>query len=108
RHRINVLPPEFLAKMQRRLPEVKFDGVGLSDALDFLRDVSGVKIELPADVLKAAKLTPDVPITIRSRNISFNIVLEQILHAAGGDPPLDYNEHDGRITITTAPPAEVK
>jgi TPR repeat protein len=104
RHRAKTLSPQFLARMQRPLPEVKFEGVALRKALDVLAETSGLKIELPADVLKAAKLTPDTPVTSRSRNMRFDVALEQILHSAGGNPPLDYNEHDDRITITTAPP----
>jgi hypothetical protein len=74
--------------------------------LDFLQDASGIKIELPANVLKTARLTPDTPVTSRSRNMNFDVALEQILHSAGGYPPLDYDEHDGQITIIAARPPE--
>ena len=32
------------ALLARRMPEVRFDGVGLGDCVEFLRDVSGERI----------------------------------------------------------------
>ena len=36
--------PAVIARLDRQLPEVNFKGQGLSDVMDFLRDVSGAEI----------------------------------------------------------------
>jgi len=82
---------------------VNFDKVGLSDALEFLRDVSGANIAIQWKALEAAGVDRAAPVTMRARNPKFSTALKAILSDAGGDAvKLGFEIEDGVIVITTA------
>jgi beta-lactamase regulating signal transducer with metallopeptidase domain len=91
-------------RLDRVLPEVTFDGVGLSDVIDFMRDVSGAKIFVNWKSLEAAKIDRNAPVTVRLRNVQLFKALNIILDAAagGGREKLGYTIDDGVLTISTA------
>src|SRR2546421_12433250 len=53
------------AQLDRVLPAVNFANVTLKDAIDFLRDVSGLNIHLNWKAIEAAGITEDTPINIK-------------------------------------------
>ena len=55
------------AQLDRPLPELQFDGVGFSDVIDFLRDVSGANIFVNWKSLEAAGVDRNAPVTARLR-----------------------------------------
>jgi hypothetical protein len=92
-----------LAKLDRVLPAVKFDGVAFADVLDFLQDVSGTKIVAPWDKLKAAGIDKNKAVTLNVRNEKFSDVLSVLLIKAAGKPGvLKYGVEHGNIVIVVA------
>jgi hypothetical protein len=83
------------------IPEVRLDGVPLTDALDFLRDISGVNLVVNWKALEDAGVTRDTPISLRLRSIPLRKALELILSEAGGGDKLTYDIDDGIVEITT-------
>ena len=49
------------AQLDRTLPDVKFDGVGFSDVIDFLRDVNGANIFVNWKALEGAGIDKNAP-----------------------------------------------
>jgi len=89
-----------LASLDRVLPAVNFDGVGFGDVLDFLKDVSGVKIVAPWDKLKAVGVEKNKPMTLNVRNEKFADVLNVVLVKAAGKPGvLGCTVEQGEIVI---------
>jgi beta-lactamase regulating signal transducer with metallopeptidase domain len=93
------------AQLERQLPELKFDGVGFSDVIDFLRDVSGANIFVNWKSLEAAGIDRNAPTTIQLRNVKFSQALALVLDAvAGKEGVLSYRADGEVITITAREP----
>ena len=69
----------------RLLPALQFDFVGLSDVIDFMRDVSGADIEVYWHPLRAAKMDQNTPVSAAFRNIPFGEALTKALSSAGAE-----------------------
>jgi hypothetical protein len=89
------------AALNRSLPELKFDGVGLSDCIDFLRDVSGSNINVNWKALAEASVQKDAPITVRLYGVPLRKALSIILDQATGGEPLTFYVEDNVIEVTT-------
>lgn len=83
------------------LPEVKLSGVAFADALDFLRDISGVNMTVNWKALETAGITRDAPVNVRLRSVSLRKALLMILAEAGGGDTLTYDMDEGVVEITT-------
>ncbi|MGH7178948.1 MAG: hypothetical protein ACREJC_16345 [Tepidisphaeraceae bacterium] len=83
------------------LPEVNLTGVALSDALDFLRDVSGANLHVEWKALEALGVGRDTPVNVRLRSVSLRKVLNIILAESGAGAPLAYYVDGGVIEVTT-------
>ena len=91
------------AQLDRTLPELKFDAVGFSDVIDFLRDVSGSNIFVNWKSLEAAGIDRNTPVTASLHNVKFAKALNVILDSVGGgQTKLGYTIDEGVITISTA------
>ncbi len=91
------------AQLDRRLPEVRFDGIGFSDVIDFLRDVTSANIFVNWQALESSGIDRNAPVTARLRDVRFSKALDIILSAVGGSlVQLGYTIDDGVITISTA------
>jgi len=91
------------AQLDRALPEVAFDGVGFSDVIDFLRDVSGANIFVNWKTLEGAGVDRNAPVTAKLRNVKFSKALSIILDSVGGGTAkLGYTIDEGVIEIGTA------
>jgi beta-lactamase regulating signal transducer with metallopeptidase domain len=77
-------PPELQRKLDLILPQVTFDVVGFGDVLHFFGDVSGIKINVNWEALRAAGVDQSTPVTARLRNIKFSKALNVILDSVGG------------------------
>lgn len=73
------IDPVLRAQLDRQLPQVEFNGVGLTDVIDFLRDVSGANIVVNWKDLEAAGIDRNSPVTVKLRNIKFSKALSVIL-----------------------------
>lgn len=89
------------AALNRILPEVRFENIPLGDAIDFLRDVTGVNIEVDWRALSRAKANKDTVISARVRGVTFEKALMLILDSTKSESPLGYVIQDGVILITS-------
>ena len=89
------------AALDRAIPEVRFEGVPLSDAIDFMRDVTGANILVDWRALSRAKVDKNAPVTVRVQGVSFEKALATILQSIDSDPALGFVVQDGVILITT-------
>jgi hypothetical protein len=86
----------------RVLPEVVFNGVGLDDAIDFLRDVSGAAFDVNWEALQAAGVKKDAAVTLKLSNVKFPRALQLVLESVGGKQArLHASVEDGRVLVTT-------
>jgi general secretion pathway protein D len=83
------------------LPNVNLDNVLLSDAIDFLRDVSGANVHVNWRALEAAGVGKDTQVNVRLRTVTLRKVLDLVLGEAGAGVALAYYVDQGVIEITT-------
>ncbi|HVT90213.1 MAG TPA: hypothetical protein VHD56_15280 [Tepidisphaeraceae bacterium] len=92
-----------LAILEKKLPEVKFENLGLADVVQFLQDVSGANIVPIWRALETAGIDRNTPVNARLRDVKFSKVLDTILRDVGGGAvKLGYTVDEGVITISTA------
>jgi hypothetical protein len=96
------------ATLNTTLPEVNFNGVGLTDAIDFLRDVSGANIAVNWKALEEAGVAKDTPVNVRLRRVSLRKAMETVLSEVGGGDKLAYDTDQNVIEITTSELANAK
>jgi uncharacterized membrane protein YgcG len=97
------------ATLARTMPELKFDGVAFSDAVDFLRDVTAANLVVNWKALEGAGVTKDTVVNLKVRGVSLRKALSLLLAEAGGaDGAITYTVEDGVIEITTTDLADRK
>jgi hypothetical protein len=87
--------------LSHKLPAAKLDNVSLGDALDFLRDIAGVNINVDWKALNAANITKDSQININLHDVTAGKVLELILGQVGPGDLLTYYIDQNVVEITT-------
>jgi hypothetical protein len=87
--------------LSRNLPVINFTGVGFKDAIDFLRDVSGLNIHVNWKAIDAAGVAADTPVNIKLRNVPVRKALSLVLTEASGGVGLTFYVEDGVVEITT-------
>jgi hypothetical protein len=102
------IDPVLRRQLERQLPELQFDGVGLNDVIDFLRDVSGTNIVVNWKSLEAAGVDKNTPMTAKLRNIKFSKALNVLLDSAGGGSGLVVWRPEGNVITITAGSARGK
>jgi beta-lactamase regulating signal transducer with metallopeptidase domain len=88
-------------QLGRKLPEVNFNNVALSDAVDFLRDVTGANVFVNWKALHDAGVERTSPVSARMRDVSFGKALTILLDGVERREPLGYTVAEGVITITS-------
>lgn len=76
------------AALDRRIPEVNFRSVPLTDALTFLRDVSGAEIDVDWAGLQPLGVSRDAKIDLSAKGETFGQVLRRAFTAAGAKDPV--------------------
>lgn len=90
------------AKLESKLPPIKFDAVGFNDVIDFLRDVNGANIFVNWKALEAAGIDRQAPVTVNLNNVKFGKALRIILDALSGEKAkLAFKVDSGVIEIST-------
>jgi hypothetical protein len=89
------------AELSARVPAAKLDNVPLGDAIDFLRDVAGVNINVDWKSLAAANITKETQINLNLHDVSAEKVLSLILTQAGPGDLLTYYIDQNVVEITT-------
>src|SRR4051812_8164780 len=77
-------------QLSQRLPELRFQGVTLGDAIEFLRDVSGTNMTVNWKALESTGVTKDTPINIHLAGISLRKALDMVLNDASGGDAITY------------------
>jgi len=83
------------------VPDVNLTGVSLSDALEFLRDISNANLHINWPALEAAGVDKTTPVNVRLRNVSLRKVLGLVLSESSAGVALTYYIDDGVIEVTT-------
>ena len=72
-------------KLKKPIPQIDFNGVGLSDAVDYIRDAAKIDILVEWVALEQVGITRDAPVTLRLREpASADAVLSLMFRAMGG------------------------
>ena len=90
------------ARLHRALPQMNFQGVGLTDTVQFLNDVSGVRVSGDWNAIKAAGISVNTPIQLQLGHMTLTQVLREVLWNAAPPGKLDYVIDANGITISTA------
>jgi beta-lactamase regulating signal transducer with metallopeptidase domain len=69
-------------RLLKRLPELKLEGIPLSDALDFVRDAAKVNLFVDRKALEAAGVELDAPVTLSLKDITVEQAFRLIGKAA--------------------------
>jgi Flp pilus assembly secretin CpaC len=88
------------AMLDRRLPSVQLQGQAFTDAVDFLKDVTGANILVNWKALEADNIDKQTPVTAELHDVKFSKVLDVILSQAGAGK-LGYTIDEGVIEIST-------
>jgi hypothetical protein len=88
-------------QLSAKLPELRFEGVTLGDALDFIRDVSGANITVNWKALEATGVTKESAVNLHLNNISLRKALEMLLTEASGGDTITFVIDQGVIEVTT-------
>lgn len=96
------------AQLSARVPAAKLDNVPLADAIDFLRDIAGVNIDVDWKSLQAANITRDTQINLNLHGVSAGKILSLILTQAGPGDVLTYFIDQNVVEVTTRAVADQK
>ncbi|HEX8340386.1 MAG TPA: hypothetical protein VF624_05710 [Tepidisphaeraceae bacterium] len=92
------------------VPQIRYQGARLAEALDHLSKIGGVPLRIEWPVLNEAGLTADSAVSTRLRNVRFDRVLRTALenarpHPQGAAAPENAPMHvalpDGRVLVST-------
>jgi hypothetical protein len=99
--KVKVLDEKALAaQLEKRLPEINFQGQGFADVIDFIRDVSGANIFVDWRALEKAGIKKDAPVTARLKDVKFRTALDKILESIGTEKvKVGWKADQGVITI---------
>jgi hypothetical protein len=101
------ISPEMKQLLDKKLPEVNFAAVSLSDAIDFLRDVTNANIVVAWNAIEGAGLGRNTPVTVRVRDVSVAKGLELVLDAASTNQvKIRYTVDENVIRIAPVTQAE--
>lgn len=91
------------AQLERNVPEIRFDGIGFEDTVEFFRDITGSNIYVNWQALEAAGIKRDAQVSARLRDVKFSKALEVILKDVGGEKvALAYTVDKGVLRISTS------
>jgi hypothetical protein len=85
------------------LPDVNFQGVALSDAFEYVRDVTNINLHVDWKSLEAAGVDKGAPVNIRLRNVPIRKLLGLLLNEAGGQGGalLTFYADENIVEVTT-------
>ena len=83
------------------IPDVKFTNVALKDAIEFLRDVTGVNFHVNWKAIEAAGVSQDTNVNMRLRDVPFRKALGLLLNEAGAGTALTYFFDQNVLEVTT-------
>ncbi|MDB5172696.1 MAG: hypothetical protein JWN51_1469 [Phycisphaerales bacterium] len=99
RRRAVVQPPDAAAGLDRLLPVVSFEHIGLKDALDRLQRLSRSNILVQWPGLRQEGIAPVTPVDIHLHDVTLRTALNAVLVDAG--PSLRFETEDGGLIVVT-------
>lgn len=90
------------------LPEVRLDNVPLAEAMDFLRDVTGVNLHVNWRALEEVNVTRETTVNVRLQQVPLRKLLRIILDEVSPENLLTFYTDDGVIEVTTRAVADRK
>ena len=87
--------------LAHKIPQVKIQAIPLSDAIDFVRDISSANIHVNWRALELLNVTRQTPVSVTLNNVPVSRVLRSILDDTGSGQLLTYYVDEGVIEITT-------
>ena len=91
----------------RVLPEASFNGAGLADVIDFMRDVTGKNIFVNWRELEAAGIKKSSPVNTRLRNTKLSTTLKTVLESVSdGKADVQIGFEDNVILINAVAAAK--
>jgi len=87
--------------LDRRMPEVRFENIALTDAIDFLRDVSEANIHVNWRALEPLLIGPDTIVNLRLLDVPLRKILSVLLADIGMAGQVSFYIDRGVIEITT-------
>lgn len=92
---------ELNRKLEVKQPEVNFESMPFSQAVDFLSDVNQFNMAVDWEDLSLHGIERDKPVSLRLRDVSLKTVLETLLSQAGGNERLGYRVGEGLMRIAS-------
>ena len=86
--------------LAHKIPELKLTGLTLDEAIESLRDITGLNINVHWRALELLNITRETPVTLRLRNVSAGNVLRALLNEVG-QGQLTFYAEDNVVEITT-------
>ena len=93
------------AMLVKRLPAVKFDQIGLSDAIDFFRDATDGNFVVDWKALDQIGVGKDAVVNVQLRNVATAVALKKTLESAA-PKLLTFYIDQNVVTITTQAAAD--
>jgi len=87
--------------LNRVIPAINFANVTLRDAIDFVRDVSGVNVTVHWKAIEQVGVTPDSTVNLKLRQVTMRKVLTLLLSEVAGGPTLTFYVDEGVVEVTT-------
>src|SRR5689334_4320285 len=69
--------------LSRKLSEVKFSSIPLTDAIDYLRDTSGANIHVNWRALELLNVTRQTPVSLKLNDVTMRRVMKSLLDETG-------------------------
>jgi hypothetical protein len=91
----------------RNRPEVKFDQIALTDAIDYFRDLTGLNINVNWQALETVGVSRETPVSLRLRNVRIRTALTKTLEAAAPGL-LTFYVDENVVQITTHQEADAR
>ena len=87
-----------------KMRKIDLADIQLSDVVQFLRDVSGMRIEVDWPALEELGVKKTTPVSVHLFNISLGAAMQFVLIDAGGIGKLGYSIKGGMVVISKAKP----
>ncbi len=91
--------PETLRILNQPYPEMRVESSPFESVLGQIQEFTGINISVRWEVLKAAGVEPDAPISIQARNLRLSQVLWMVMSAAGGQDVILAYRMSGKLLI---------
>ena len=98
--------PDLDKVLARHLPDIRFENVGLSDVVDFLRDITGMNLYLDLASLEQAGIERNTPVTMKLTDVAAGKVLDLLVADLGSGKTKVTCSKEGNVVVIGVAKAE--